>query len=133
MAGPGSRGHRLAVAADALNEGAVSKDEGIRVPLDLTELEAGPVTWANLFLLQYDRGDWILTTAQVPPPVVVGDNQAAQVAERGSISARLVSRVAVSRGKLEALSQLIERQLKRFPPGDVGSPPEIVGEGEDSA
>lgn len=101
----------------------MSKRGPVRIPLDFSEIEFVAVSWSNYFLLQYDHGEFVLTVAQVSPPVLLGDDQAERAKSLESVAVRPVARVVVSRAKLQALADIIRQQLEKFPP-------DLTNEGE---
>jgi len=94
----------------------VSEEEtSVQARLDFAEVENAPVSWSNYFALQYQGGEFILTTAQVLAPILRTPQGTVARRRPVSVPVRPVTRVAVSRAQLEALVDLIRRQLDRFP------------------
>lgn len=92
-----------------------------RVPLDLSEVEAAPIGWANYFVLQHTAGEFVLSVAQLRPPVLVGEDEEKErhLRELESLPVRVLAKVAVSRKTLLALIGLITSHIERFPEGQA--------------
>jgi hypothetical protein len=90
-------------------------EEAIRLPVNLRDVEEFPVSWGNYFLLQHANGEWVLTVAQVRPPLINTPEEQNRIIESGGIPVLPIARVVIARPKLEALKNLIERQLERIP------------------
>lgn len=123
----GANGGSSSAPFAGLEWSTMTEKQPISIPFDYAEVESAPVSWSNYFLIQYDHGEWVLTVAQVPPPIVIDEEQLEKIGTLSSITVKPITRVVVSRAKLSALAELIQRQLERFPDSIVG--PETEGEG----
>ncbi len=93
----------------------------ITFPLNLSEVEDFPVSWGNYFMLQYANGEWVLVVAQLRPPLINNEEERMRIVEAGGLVIHPIARFVVSRQKLEALKNLIDRQLQRRPTSDIGT------------
>ncbi len=83
------------------------------IPIDTTEVESGPIQWANYILLQTSDEGFILSFCQLTAPIVLNGQAPSKVTNIRAV-ARPVSRVAIRPDKLLELKQLIEGHLERF-------------------
>jgi hypothetical protein len=94
----------------------VEEEQGVALPIAYVGLEDIVIAHANHFVLQIDRGEFILTVGQVVPPLLLGDEdekreQAKQIAY---VAARPLARVVLNRTRVAELRELCERQLALF-------------------
>jgi hypothetical protein len=90
----------------------------VRIPIKFFGEDETVVVYANLFSVQNPgRGDgFVLTAAQIVPPILLGspDEQREQIEERGYVSARVVSRVALTPDQLRSLGALINATVAQL-------------------
>ena len=87
----------------------------ITLPLVYIGAEEVPTLYANQFVIQYDRGDFILLMGQVSPPILLGsdEEQRAQAKQVGYVPVKVVGRYAMSRDRVAELVQLLATSLNR--------------------
>ena len=94
----------------------VDETEGIAIPISYVGIDDLTVAHANHFVLQFDRGDFILTVGQVFAPLLLGDDeeQRQQVEQIAYVPARPLGRFALTRGRVQELRDLLDKHLARF-------------------
>lgn len=92
---------------------APDPQEGVRLPVVYVGLEDVVVAHANHFVLQFDRGDYILTVGQVELPMLLGDvdDQREQMRQIAYAPARALARVVLTGERVQELRDLLNAQL----------------------
>lgn len=98
-------------------EGAVPR--GFRLRLDWRVADGFPISYANQFMVQVLRDEFVITLGQIAPPAVVNPTHEEIEALPKTISPMVIARVAVTPGGLRQLLELLQRQLNRYESGDV--------------
>lgn len=78
-----------------------------------------PIMLATDFVIQYHRGQFILSIAQMAPPILLGPPQVRleQAKQIPYVPIRITSRVAMSEERLRALIRVLQGHLERFGKG----------------
>jgi hypothetical protein len=87
--------------------------------LDWRIADGYPVSYANEFMVQIVRDEFILTLGQLAPPALVNATREEIEAFPKTISPMVVARVAVTPGSLKRLVEFLQRQLSAYESGDV--------------
>lgn len=91
--------------------------QGFSLRLDWRVADDFPISYANEFMVQIFRDEFVLTLGQLAPPALVHPTRAEIEALPQKISPRVVARVAVAPGRIRALIDLLQRQLARYESG----------------
>lgn len=94
--------------------------QGIRLTLDWRIADDFPISYANEFMVQRIRDEFILTIGQLAPPALVTPTREEIEALPKKISPRVVARIAVAPSRIRALIGLLQRQLAQYDSGTKG-------------
>jgi hypothetical protein len=88
----------------------------ISVPLVYVGGEEVPILYANQFVSQFQGDEFILTVGQVSPPILLGevDEQREQAERLSYIPVKVVTRLALTRQRLEELLALLKSNLDAY-------------------
>ena len=91
-------------------------DAGREIQIRLVGLESAPILYANHFVIQYQPDEYILTVAQVAPPVLLGtdEQKLEQVEQLEFVPAQVLARFALSRRRVEEVIGILQNHLARF-------------------
>lgn len=91
----------------------------LRFRMDWRVADGYPVSYANEFMVQIVRDEFILTLGQLAPPGIVNPTREEIEAFPKTISPMVVARIAVTPGSLKRFIELLQRQLGRYESGSV--------------
>jgi hypothetical protein len=92
------------------------ESDAVELPLELVGADDLPIIYANNFIIQQQRHEFILIVGQVAPPVVLGTEaqQREQVARIKAVPVKALARFAMTPDRLEALIRILEAHLQRY-------------------
>jgi hypothetical protein len=93
--------------------------QSFRLRVDWRVADGYPISYANEFMLQTFRDEFVITLGQLALPAIVNPTPEEVEALPKTISPVVVARVAVTPGSLKRLIELLQRQLGRYESGDV--------------
>ena len=87
-----------------------------RVPLVYIGIEDVPMQYANQFIIQFQQDEFILTVAQLAPPVVLGSDEERQeqVSQITHVPVKVAARFALTRARMAELVQLLQGAIERY-------------------
>src|SRR5215210_6526288 len=88
----------------------------ISIPLAYIGAEDVPILYANNFVLQFERDEFVLVIAQHTMPIILhGTDEEKREAVRKIpyVPVKVVARVAMSRARTRELRDLLDRQLEQ--------------------
>ena len=110
----------------------------LRVKVDWRVADDFPISYANEFMVQIVRDEFVLTLGQLAPPALVAPTHEEIEAFPEKISPRVVGRVAVAPSRLRALVGLLQQQLALYESGIRGlenlseTSPDIQDDGQEA-
>lgn len=102
--------------------------------MDWRVVDGYPISYANEFMVQIVREEFVLTLAQLAPPALVEPTREEIESLPKTISPQVVSRVAVTPGRLREFIRILQQQLTLYESGVRGvsdTPSDILGEGQE--
>lgn len=109
--------------------------QGLRFRLDWRVADGYPIAYANEFMVQIVRDEFVLTLGQLATPGIVSPTPEEIRALPRTISPVIVARVAVTPGSLNRLVELLQRQLRLYESEDLRGlveVPDQPGEGQEA-
>ncbi len=90
--------------------------ERLSRPLVWTGAEELPILYANQFLVQFERHEFILTLGQVAPPIILGNDEdkLEQFRALTHVAVKSVGRVAMGRQRAVELADLLRRMVEQY-------------------
>ena len=95
---------------------AADDSEPIGLEIRFVGAEDVPVLFANSFVVQNERDTFILTAAQLVPPLLLGtpDEQREQAKALDHVPVRVVTRLALTVNQARELASLLATTIKRY-------------------
>ena len=98
---------------------ADSKEEEIRIPTVFIGVEDVPIQLANQFVIQHQQEEFVLTIAQVVPPILLGttEEKIEQAKQTAYVPIKVIGRYAMTRPRVEELIKVLQDNLDNFDKG----------------
>lgn len=90
--------------------------EGFELPIVYTSGDDAPILFANQFTIQFHQDEFILTIAQIQPPILLGsaEERRALAARLTHVPIRTLVRVGMTRTRLAELAEILAGHLQRY-------------------
>lgn len=90
--------------------------EDVTIPTVFVGIEDVPIQFANQFVIQHHQQEFILTVAQVAPPMLTGNDEEKleQAKKIAYIPIKVVGRFGLTRERLAELIKVLQENLERF-------------------
>ena len=98
---------------------ADSKEEEIRIPTVFIGAEDAPIQFANQFVIQHQQEEFVLTIAQVVPPILLGtpEEKIEQAKQTAYVPIKVIGRYGMTRPRVEELIKALQDNLDNFDKG----------------
>ena len=92
------------------------EQDAITLPLTYLGLEDVPILFANQFVIQHEKNEFILTVGQLQPPILVGapEERKEQAKKLTYVPIRVVGRFGLTRQRLAELIEVLQSNLRTY-------------------
>ena len=92
------------------------QDEEVAIPTVFVGIEDVPIQFANQFVIQHQQEEFILTFAQLAPPILSGkdEEKLEQARKLSYVPIKVVGRFGFNRERLAELISILQTNLERF-------------------
>jgi hypothetical protein len=108
----------LDVAEDELASPANPGNErqGIEIPLVIIGAEDVPIYFTNLFVVQHEEKEFIITFGQYSPPLLLGSPEEKQEAAKRMpyVPIKVIARVGLTPERMEELIEVLQTNLRKY-------------------
>lgn len=87
--------------------------KGIAIPIKWEGVEESPLIFANSLLVQHTDHEFIITFAQIHPPITLG-LQEEEIAKIESVSARAAVRIVLPPTRLQELIRILNENYQKY-------------------
>ena len=90
--------------------------DAITLPLTYLGLEDIPILFANQFVIQHEKNEFILTVGQLQPPILLGtpEDRKEQAKKLTYVPIRVVARFGLTRQRLTELIEVLQSNLRTY-------------------
>ncbi len=92
------------------------EEDAITLPLTYLGLEDVPILFANQFVIQHEKNEFVLTVGQLQPPILLGspDEQKEQAKKLTYVPIRVVGKFGLTRQRLAELIEVLQSNLRTY-------------------
>ena len=88
----------------------------ISLPITYLGLEDMPILFANQFVIQHEKNEFVLTVGQLQPPILLGtpEERKEQAKKLTYVPIRVVARFGLTRQRLAELIEVLQSNLRTY-------------------
>ena len=92
------------------------KEDAMTLPVIYIGAEDEPILFANQFVIQHEKNEFILTVGQLQPPILLGspEDRKEQVKKLTYVPIMVVARFGLTRQRLAELIEVLQSNLRRY-------------------
>lgn len=92
------------------------EQDAITLPLTYLGLEDVPILFANQFVIQHEKNEFVLTVGQLQPPILLGtpEERKEQAKRLTYVPIRVVARFGLTRQRLVELIEALQSNLRKY-------------------
>jgi len=92
------------------------EQDTISLPVTYLGLEDVPILFANQFVIQYEKNEFVLTVGQLQPPILLGstEERKEQAKKLTYVPIRVVARFGLTRQRLAELIEALQSNLRKY-------------------
>ena len=92
------------------------EQDAITLPVTYLGLEDVPILFANQFVIQHEKNEFILTVGQLQPPILLGspEERKEQAKKLTYVPIRVVARFGLTRQRLVELVEALQNNLRKY-------------------
>lgn len=93
-----------------------NEEEFVEVPLVIVGAEDTPIYFANLFVVQHEQKEFIITFGQYSPPLLLGAPEEKQEAARRMphVPIKVVARVGLTPERMVELIEVLQTNFRKY-------------------
>lgn len=93
-----------------------NEEESVEVPLLIVGAEDTPIYFANLFVVQHEQKEFIITFGQYSPPLLLGSPEERQEAAKRMpyVPIKVVARVGLTPERMVELIEVLQTNLRKY-------------------
>jgi len=93
-----------------------TQDEPVEIPLMFIGAEDVPILFSNIFTIQHQQNEFIITVGQVQPPLLLGspEDRLEQAKRVPYVPIKVVARLALTRTRLVELIKALQENLQNY-------------------
>ena len=90
--------------------------QGRPIPIVFVGADEVPILFVNQMVIQHVQNEFILTLAQIQPPILLGspEERQSQVEKITHVSAQVVARIGLTRARLAELIAALQTNLSTY-------------------
>ncbi len=91
-------------------------EDFITLPIVYTDMEDKPILFANQFVIQHQKNEFVLTVGQLQPPILLGspEERKEQVKKLTYVPIKVVARFGLTRQRLVELVEALQTNLRKY-------------------
>ena len=92
------------------------EQDTITLPVTYLGLEDVPILFANQFVIQHEKNEFVLTVGQLQPPILLGspEERKEQAKRLTYVPIRVVGRFGLTRQRLAELIEVLQSNLRTY-------------------
>ena len=92
------------------------EQDAITLPVTYLGLEDVPILFANQFVIQHEKNEFVLTVGQLQPPILLGspEERKEQAKKLTYVPIRVVARFGLTRQRLAELIEALQSNLRKY-------------------
>ena len=92
------------------------EQDTITLPVTYLGLEDVPILFANQFVIQHEKNEFVLTVGQLQPPILLGlpEERKEQAKKLTYVPIRVVARFGLTRQRLAELIEALQSNLRKY-------------------
>ena len=92
------------------------EQDAITLPVTYLGLEDVPILFANQFVIQHEKNEFVLTVGQLQPPILLGspEERMEQAKKLTYVPIKVVARFGLTRQRLAELIEAFQSNLKIY-------------------
>ena len=92
------------------------EQDAITLPVTYLGLEDVPILFANQFVIQHEKNEFILTVGQLQPPILLGapEERKEQAKKLAYVPIKVVARFGLTRQRLAELIEALQSNLRKY-------------------
>jgi len=92
------------------------EQDAITLPVTYLGLEDVPILFANQFVIQHEKNEFVLTVGQLQPPILLGspEERKEQAKKLTYVPIRVVARFGLTRQRLAELIEVLQSNLRKY-------------------
>ncbi len=92
------------------------EEDAITLPVTYLGVEDVPILFANQFVIQHEKNEFVLTVGQLQPPILLGspEERKEQAKRLTYVPIRVVGRFGLTRQRLAELIEVLQSNLRTY-------------------